>query len=150
MRKIIIALIGVMLSMQMAFAAVSITTSAKTFQKSGGAASIVVTGDGAWTATSDSSWIVIKQGASGTGAGSCVYIVNANTTADVRIGHITLGGNTYTITQYGYEASISPKSASFDRRGGNGSITVTVDAGISWTAIPNDKWINVFARIYNC
>lgn len=143
MRKIIIALIGVMLSMQMAFAAVSITTSAKTFQKSGGAASIVVTGDGAWTATSDSSWIVIKQGASGTGAGSCVYIVNANTTADVRIGHIRLGGNTYTITQYGYEASLSPKSATFDRRGGSGSVTVTVDAGISWTAIPNDDWITV-------
>lgn len=143
MKKKIIALIGVMLSMQMAIAAVSITTSAKTFQKSGGAASIVVTGDGAWTATSDSSWIVIKQGASGTGAGSCVYIVNANTTADVRIGHITLGGNTYTITQYGYEASISPKAASFDRRGGSGSITVTVDAGISWTAIPNDDWITV-------
>ena len=143
MRKIIIALIGVMLSMQMAFAAVSITTSAKTFQKSGGAASIVVTGDGAWTATSDSSWIVIKQGASGTGAGSCVYIVNANTTADVRIGHIRLGGNTYTITHYGYEASLSPKSATFDRRGGSGSVTVTVDAGISWTAIPNDDWITV-------
>lgn len=143
MKKIIIALIGVMLSMQMAIAAVSITTSAKTFQKSGGAASIVVTGDGAWTATSDSSWIVIKQGASGTGAGSCVYIVNANTTADVRIGHIMLGGNTYTITQYGYEASISPKAATFDRRGGSGAVTVTVDAGISWTAIPNDDWITV-------
>lgn len=143
MKKIIIALIGVLLSMQMAFAAVSITTSAKTFQKSGGAASIVVTGDGAWTATSDSSWIVIKQGASGTGAGSCVYIVNANTTADVRIGHIRLGGNTFTITQYGYEASISPKAASFDRHGGSGSITVMVDAGITWKAIPNDDWITV-------
>ena len=143
MKKIIIALIGVMLSMQMAIAAVSITTSAKTFQKAGGAASIVVTGDDAWTATSDSSWIVIKQGASGTGAGSCVYIVNANTTADVRIGHITLGGNTYTITQYGYEASISPKAASFDRRGGSGTISVTVDAGVSWSAVANNDWISV-------
>ena len=43
-----------------ATAEVTITTSAKTFQKTGGAASVVVQGDGAWTATSDSDWIVIR------------------------------------------------------------------------------------------
>ena len=126
-----------------ALAAVTITTSAKTFQKAGGAASVVVQGDGSWTATSDSTWIVIKSGASGTGAGSVVYVVNANATADVRIGHINIGGNTYTITQYGYDATISPTSATFDRNGGSGSFLVTVDAGISWTARANDPWITV-------
>lgn len=124
-------------------AAVTITTSAKTFQKAGGAASVVVQGDGSWTATSDSSWIVIKSGASGNGAGSCVYVVNANATADVRIGHIDIDGNTYTITQYGYDATISPISATFDRYGGNGTISVTVDAGVSWSAVANNDWISV-------
>ena len=124
-------------------AAVTITTSAKTFDKDGGAASVVVQGSGDWTATSDSSWIVIKQGTSGSGAGSCVYIVNANVTADTRIGHLTIGGNTYTITQHGYTAAISPASASFNRNGGNGTISVTVDAGISWTAKSNNDWITV-------
>ena len=125
------------------FAAVTITTSAKTFQKAGGAASVVVQGDGAWTATSDSSWIVIKQGASGNGAGSCVYVVNANMTADVRIGHLKIGGNTYTITQYGYDATISPTSATFDRYGGGDTISVTAEAGVSWSAVPNNDWITV-------
>ncbi len=124
-------------------AGVTITTSAKTFQKTGGAASVVVQGDGSWTAKSDSDWIVIRSGSSGNGAGSCVYVVNANATADVRIGHINIGGNTYTITQYGYDATISPTSATFDRYGGSGSISVTVDAGVSWSAIANDDWISV-------
>ena len=124
-------------------AGVTITTSAKTFQKAGGAASVVVQGDGAWTATSDRDWIVIKQGASGNGAGSCVYVVNANASADTRIGHINIGGNTYTITQYGYDATLTPTSATYDRHGGSGTFSVTVDAGISWTARANDSWITV-------
>ena len=143
MKKKLIAMFAAMLAAMYALAAVTITTSAKTFQKAGGAASVVVQGDGSWTATSDSSWIVIKSGASGTGAGSVVYVVNANATADVRIGHINIGGNTYTITQYGYDATLSPTSATFDRRGGSGTVSVTVDAGVSWTAMANDDWITV-------
>ena len=141
--KRILATIAAVLAALAASAAVTITTSAKTFQKAGGAASVVVQGDGAWTATADSDWIVIRSGASGNGAGSCVYVVNANATADVRIGHIDIGGNTYTITQYGYDATISPTSATFDRQGGSGSISVTVDAGVSWSAVANNNWITV-------
>jgi hypothetical protein len=61
----------------------------------------------------------------------------------VRIGHIDIGGNTYTITQYGYDATISPTSATFDRYGGSGSISVTAEAGVSWSAVPNNDWITV-------
>ena len=143
MTKKLIAMLAAMFAAMYTLAAVTITTSAKTFQKAGGAASVVVQGDGSWTAKSDSSWIVIKSGASGTGAGSVVYVVNANATADVRIGHINIGGNTYTITQYGYDATISPTSATFDRYGGNGTISVTVDAGVSWSAVANNDWISV-------
>ena len=143
MSKKLIAMLAATFAAMYTLAAVTITTSAKTFQKAGGAASVVVQGDGSWTATSDSSWIVIKSGASGTGAGSVVYVVNANATADVRIGHINIGGNTYTITQYGYDATISPTSATFDRYGGNGTISVTVDAGVSWSAVANNDWISV-------
>ena len=143
MNKLSTIILALALFATASFAAVTITTSAKTFQKTGGAASVVVQGDGDWTATSDSSWIVIKSGASGNGAGSCVYVVNANATADVRIGHIDIGGNTYTITQYGYDATISPTSTTFDRYGGTGSISVTAEAGVSWSAVANSDWISV-------
>ena len=75
MKKFIVMLAAMGAAMY-TLAAVTITTSAKTFQKAGGAASVVVQGDGSWTATSDSDWIVIKSGASGNGAGSCVYMVS--------------------------------------------------------------------------
>ena len=143
MKTKLIAMLAAMFAAMYTMAAVTITTSAKTFQKAGGAASVVVQGDGAWTATSDATWIVINSGSSGTGAGSVVYIVNANATADTRIGHLNIGGNTYTITQYGYDATISPTSATFDRYGGNGTISVTVDAGVSWSAVANNNWITV-------
>lgn len=134
MRKLCVVLIGLMSVIQAAFAAVTISTSSKTFQKQGGAASVSVSGDGAWTAVSDSSWLVIGSGASGNGDGKCLYTCNANNTADTRIGHITIGGNTYTVTQYGYVASISPTTAMFDRKGGKGTVSITVDAGVTWTA----------------
>ena len=125
MRKLCVVLIGLMSVTQAAFAAVTISTSSKTFQKQGGAASVTVSGDGAWTAVSDSSWLVIGSGASGNGDGKCLYTCNANNTADTRIGHITIGGNTYTVTQYGYVASISPTTATFDRKGGKGMVSIT-------------------------
>lgn len=107
MKRTLIALMGLAFVVNSAFAAVTISMSAKTLEKAGGAASVTISGTGEWTAVSDVSWIVIRQGASGDGAGSCVYVVNANTTADTRIGHIEIGGNTYTVTQHGYAATIS-------------------------------------------
>lgn len=142
MRKILVALVGLMFIVESAFAAVTISTTSKTFQKAGGAASITISGDGAWTATSDVSWLVLSP-TSGTGAGRCLYTCNANNTADTRIGHIKIGGNTYTVTQYGYDATLSPTTATFDRKGGTGTVAITVDAGVAWTAKSNDSWLSV-------
>ena len=62
MTKKLVVLCAAMYAAMFALASVTITTSARTFQKAGGAASVVVPGDGDWSATSDSDWIVIKQG----------------------------------------------------------------------------------------
>lgn len=143
MQKVCVTIVGLVSLMHCAYAAVTISTSSKTFQKAGGAASITVNGDGAWTATSDSPWLVIGSGASGNGAGKCLFTCNANNTAETRIGHITIGGNTYTVTQYGYTATISPSVATFDRKGGTGTVAITVDAGVTWMAKSNDSWLSV-------
>ena len=143
MRRLMLALVGLMVSVNVAFAAVTISTSSKTFQKAGGGASVTVNGTGEWTAVADVDWIVIRQGATGNGPGACVYIVNANTTADTRIGHIHIDENEYTITQYGYTATIEPTNVLFDRKGGTGTINVSVEAGISWTAHADVDWLTV-------
>ena len=124
-------------------ASVTISVSAKTVQKSGGGGTITVSGTGAWTAVSDSPWITVKSGASGDGDGKVMFTVGENTTADTRIGHINVNDNVYTITQYGYAATISPTSTTVDRNGGSGTINVTTDAGITWTATANVDWLFV-------
>ena len=125
-----------------AFAAVTITTTSKTFAKEGGAASVSTGGDGTWTATTSASWITLNR-ASGDAGVSCVYVVSANYSADTRSATIDIGGNAYTVTQTGYTATISPTSASKTYTGGSGTIDVTCDAGVSWTAKANASWLSV-------
>ena len=55
-------IVVVLLASVYAMAAVTISVSAKTVQKSGGGGTITVSGTGAWTAVADSSWITIKSG----------------------------------------------------------------------------------------
>jgi hypothetical protein len=59
----------------------------------------------AWTATSDSTWLTVSSGASGTGNGMASYLVAANTGPTPRTGHITIGGRTVTIMQGSQEVN---------------------------------------------
>ena len=67
----------------------------------GGTATVNVTSASgcAWTATSNANWITITAGASGTANGTVTYSVAANTTASTRTGTLTIGGQTFTVTQ---------------------------------------------------
>lgn len=144
MKKIAIMLFAAIMATYTALASVTISVSTKTVQKTGGGGTITVSGTGAWTAASDSSWITVKSGASGDGDGKVIFTVTENTTADTRIGHINItDGNVYTITQYGYTGTISPTSTTCDLNGASGTISVTVDAGVTWTATANVDWLSV-------
>ncbi|MGB7720566.1 MAG: BACON domain-containing carbohydrate-binding protein [Bryobacteraceae bacterium] len=93
-----------------------------------------------WTAASNAtSWLTITGGASGTGNGTVSYTVAANTSTSSRTGTITVGGQTFTVTQAGAAACsylITPTSYNMAAQGGSSSITVTVTAGnsCSWAA----------------
>jgi hypothetical protein len=51
--------------------------------------------------SSNYSWITITSGSSGTGSGTVTYSVVANTTGSTRTGTMTIGGQTFTVTQHG-------------------------------------------------
>src|SRR5207244_2107025 len=51
-----------------------------------------------WTAVSNDAWITVTAGASGTGTGTVTYTVAANS-GPQRVGTITAGGQTFTVTQ---------------------------------------------------
>ena len=58
-----------------------------------------------WSATSNAPWITITAGSTGTGNGTVSYSVSANTTGDTRPGTMTIGGQTFTVTQFGVSTS---------------------------------------------
>jgi hypothetical protein len=92
----------------------------------------------AWTATSNAtSWITITSGASGSGNGTVSYTVAANTGTTSRTGTITVGGQTFTVTQAAAAAcsySITPSTNTMGAQGGSGSFVVTTGSTCSWTA----------------
>src|SRR6218665_3843792 len=53
-----------------------------------------------WATTSDVEWITVASG-SGTGEGHVAYSYLANRATEPRIGHLTIAGKTYTVTQAG-------------------------------------------------
>jgi uncharacterized protein (TIGR03437 family) len=115
------------------------------FTGAGGAGTINVTAAPAgcnWTATSDSPWITINTGGSGSGNGAVGFTVAANTTTSGRTGTITAAGRAFTVTQQGC-AAIAPTFQHFEAAGGQGAITVTAAAGCSWTVSNSNSWITI-------
>lgn len=79
-----------------------------------------------WTASSNSSWITITSGASGTGSGQVNYSVSANTTEAMRTGSLSIAGSTFTVTQ---DAGTPPVSSSSGGGGGGGCFIATAAFG---------------------
>jgi uncharacterized repeat protein (TIGR03803 family) len=70
----------------------------------GGSATVKVKAnlsDCPWTAVSNDAFITITAGASGVGNGTVNYTVEANTNTTVVTGTITIGGQTFTVTETG-------------------------------------------------
>lgn len=126
-----------------AWAVVAIDPPTRTFTKDGGGGSILTSGTGTWVATKNADWLTITPRTTGNAGESCIYVVNSNLTADTRQGIITVEGNIHTVTQTGYAATLSPTSATANLNGITGSISITTQAGVSWTAVSNSAWITV-------
>ncbi len=97
------------------------------------------------TAGSNAEWISITFGASGTGDGTVGYAVPANPTLNPRTGTLTIGGQTFTLTQNGGTCSfsISPASATISPNGATASFNVIATAGCQWTAASGAGWVTI-------
>jgi hypothetical protein len=78
-----------------------LSATSQTMGASGGASSVSVTaGPGcAWTAVSAAPWLVITDGASGSGAGAVQFTVEANATGAPRSGTLNIANVAFTLTQ---------------------------------------------------
>ena len=124
------------------FASVSIDPVARTFTKTGGAGTVLTSGSGTWTATTDSDWIAIKPRTSGDAGVSCVYVVSKNMSTDVRVGEVVINGNVHTVTQTGYDATLDFYECAANMAGTNGVLSITVDAGIAWSISSDVDWVS--------
>ena len=98
-----------------------------------------------WTATSSASWISVTSGASGSGDGTVGFSVAANTALASRSGALTIGGQTFTVTQGGVvcDSRLSPTSASAGASGSQSTVAVTMPAPCAWTASSPVSWITI-------
>ena len=140
MKKLILILVSIAASA--VFAAVTIRDTSRSFEFGGGGAIISTDGSGMWTASADVSWLTITTTSGNAGKG-VPYLVEANNTADVRVGHITVAGNVYTVTQSGRMVELSPAKVEVGSDETSGEIALVTDANVTWTVRSVEKWITV-------
>ncbi len=127
--------------------AFTIAPTGQSFNPSGGNGSVnVSTQSGCnWTARSNTDWITITSGSSGSGNGAVNYSVAANNGV-ARAGAINVAGQTFTVTQSASgncNYTLTPASQSFTASGGSGAVNVTASAGCAWAAATGAAWITL-------
>jgi hypothetical protein len=94
-----------------------------------------------WTARSDVDWLVIVDGAQGTGTGQVRYEARS-TTGAARNGTLQVAGQVVTIAQgNGCHYVADPASQSIAAAGGPISIAVHSTAGCEWSASSSVPWL---------
>jgi len=101
-----------------------------------------------WTSTSETEWIFITSGQSGSGSGSVQCAVPANMSSSARTGTFTVAGHVVTVVQGAtgpmctYTMSLT--SATYEATGGSGTISVTAPAACGWAAVSQSpRWITL-------
>jgi hypothetical protein len=131
-----------------------VTPQTTTVPQAGGDVSVEVkTAAGcAWAATTADAFVSVKQGASGTGDGTVILGIAANSGAG-RTAAASIAGATVTIAQDGTTPpppppppcvfSVSPAQVSIAATGGTAAITVTMTQGANcaWTAVSQAPFI---------
>ncbi|MFZ4724233.1 MAG: BACON domain-containing protein [Paludibacter sp.] len=123
-------------------------TTAAVTKVSGSTASLTVTSNSTWTATSDQSWLMVTSGA--TGDASITFTTTSeNPFITTRIATITLkatgaADKMVTVTQAVGDAtlSVSETTAAVTKASGS-TVSLTVTSNSTWRATCNQSWLNV-------
>lgn len=94
-------------------------------------------------AVSDSAWLTIPVGSTGTGNGTISWSAAANSSPTARTGRITVGDASFTIQQEGGNCSytLSPTSQAITNFGGAGTFTITT--ACQWSAASTASWLTI-------
>ena len=101
-----------------------------------------------WQAVSNSGWLSVSAGNSGSGNGT-VTSTAASNTGGARTGVLVIEGQSFTVSQAAAvpvspcELAIQPATASLPAAGGTGTVTVNAGAGCLWNATTSASWIAI-------
>jgi hypothetical protein len=109
-----------------------------------------------WTVVSDTYFVAIEAGWSGTGSGTVQYAVQANLPVNPRQVHssprtalLTVAGKPFIVQQEGSNpctAAATPANVQAANTGGTYAIGVDASTSCAWTAFSHDPWITVLGR----
>jgi len=96
-----------------------------------------------WTAQSQTSWITITSGASGSGSGTVSFRV-APSDGPGRAGTLIAAGRTITVTQsLGCTYTIAPSSLNVGAQASSTSVQVEAPGGCAWSAASGAPWVSI-------
>jgi hypothetical protein len=98
-----------------------------------------------WSVTSSSAWLTVTSATSGSGSATISYSVAANS-GEIRTATLTVGGQTFTMTQAAAPCtySISPASGAAPATPSNGSFALTANlASCPWSVTSSAPWLTV-------
>ena len=95
-----------------------------------------------WVVSSDSAWLTITSLSTFTGSGAVLYAVAANTTGITRTGHLTIAGQTFTVTQVaGCSFTLDVTSVSVPWQGVTATVNLTAsNSSCPWTSYASEIW----------
>jgi hypothetical protein len=124
----------------------TIAPTSQAFTATGGTGSVALTTGGVcvWTASSSAAWITITGGGAGAGSGIVQFSVAANP-GPARNAALTIGPQTFAITQEAPACSynVAPANQPVPAGGGNATVAVTTASGCAWSASSSTDWITI-------
>ena len=119
--------------------AFSLSPSSATVPAAGGAAAVAVTGAAhcGWSAVTSASWLTIASGSPAVGAGSLAFAAAPNPTTLSRSASISIGGQTFTVTQAALVSANQPPTVRITEPAAN-SINKKKFIQVSATASDSD------------
>jgi hypothetical protein len=102
-----------------------------------------------WTTASDAPWLTITSTYAFSNSGTVVYAVAPNTTGATRTGHLSVAGQTVTITQVaGCSFTLDYPSTSIPWQGGSVTVHLTAsNSACPWTSYSTQIWAQRYPLI---
>ena len=101
-----------------------------------------------WSVTPNASWISIVDAGNGKGSDLVSIAISENPSYKARTGTVTIGTETFTVTQKGrtdLAFNVSPVSSEASVEGAYGLVAVTATPDLPWTAKSGANWVTVQA-----